>query len=65
MTAQGLYQGIFVMCVPPLMGLFSLRLIRTSCGHFHNAYWVVDFDRVVVLEVVGFFVIMKVIKIDV
>ena len=66
MTAQGMTQGIMVMCVPPGMGiLFSINdpkfmepLFTTTLG------WVVVMG-VIMLEVVGFFVIMKIIKIDI
>jgi tight adherence protein B len=66
MTAQGLYQGIFVMCIPPILGVvfyqtdpeFMRPLFNTPIG------WVIIL-AIIVLEAIGFFVIMKVIKIDV
>jgi tight adherence protein B len=66
MTAQGLYQGVFVMCIPPILGVvfyqtdpdFMRPLFSTPLG------WVIIL-AIIVLEAIGFFVIMKVIKIDV
>lgn len=66
MTAQGFYQGIFVMGIPPVLGLvfyqtdpdFMQPLFTTPLG------WVIIL-AILALETVGFFVIMKVIKIDV
>lgn len=66
MTAQGRYQGYFVMAIPPFLGgvfyqtdpEFMSPLFTTPLG------WVFLFG-ILLLEVVGFFVIMKVVKIDV
>jgi tight adherence protein B len=66
MTAQGFYQGMFVMAIPPILGFvfyqtdpaFMMPLFTTALG------WVIIF-AIMLLEVVGFIVIMKVIKIDV
>ncbi len=66
LTAQGLYQGIFVAAIPPLMGLFFYQsdpdfmrpMFTTALG------WVLIFI-IFLLEAIGFFVIMKIIKIDV
>jgi tight adherence protein B len=66
MTAQGFYQGMFVMAVPPILGVvfyqsdpeFMRPLFTTAIG------WVIIFV-ILLLEVVGFFVIMRIIKIDV
>jgi tight adherence protein B len=66
MTAQGFYQGVFVMCIPPILGAvfyqtdpeFMRPLFTTPVG------WILCFV-IILLESVGFFVIMKVIKIDV
>ncbi|MCM2276618.1 MAG: type II secretion system F family protein [Oligoflexia bacterium] len=66
MTTQGFYQGIFVMAIPPLLGAFFYQsdpefmrpLFTTGVG------WAIVMV-ILLLEVVGFFVIMKVIKIDV
>jgi tight adherence protein B len=66
MTAQGFYQGVFVMGIPPILGLvfyqtdpdFMRPLFTTPLG------WVIIL-AIFALETVGFFVIMKVIKIDV
>jgi tight adherence protein B len=66
MTAQGFYQGIFVMAIPPLLGVvfyqtdpeFMKPLFSTPLG------WVIVMG-VLALELVGFFVIMKIIRIDV
>lgn len=66
MTAQGLYQGMFVMAVPPIMGVvfyqsdpdFMRPLFTTPIG------WAL-IAVIITLEVVGFFFIMRIIKIDV
>ncbi len=66
MTAQGFYQGIFVVAIPPILGVvfyqtdpeFMEPLFTTTLG------WVIVF-LILLLEIVGFFVIMKVIKIEV
>jgi tight adherence protein B len=66
MTAQGLYQGVLVMAIPPILGFvfyqsdpdFMRPLFTTTLG------WALIMV-IILLEVVGFFVIMKIIKIDV
>lgn len=66
MTAQGFAQGVVVMMVPPGLGFvfyqtdpeFMKPLFTTPLG------WVIIFT-ILVLEIVGYFVIMKIIKIDV
>ncbi|MCM2322410.1 MAG: type II secretion system F family protein [Oligoflexia bacterium] len=66
MTTQGFYQGIFVMAIPPLLGAFFYQsdpefmrpLFTTAIG------WAIVMV-IILLEAIGFFVIMKVIKIDV
>jgi len=66
LTAQGFYQGMIIMAVPPALGFmlqqtdpdFISPLFNTPIG------WVI-LSTILVLEVVGFFVIMKVVKIDV
>lgn len=66
LTAQGLYQGIFVAAIPPIMGIYFYQsdpdfmrpMFTTTIG------WILIF-LIIVLEVIGFFVIMKIIKIDV
>ena len=66
MTAQGFYQGMIVMAVPPVLGVvisqsdpeFMEPLLTTPVG------WVV-LMAILVLELVGFFVIMRVIKVEV
>ena len=66
LTAQGLYQGVFVMAIPPVMGVyfyqtdpeFMAPMVTTGLG------WVIIMV-IFALEVIGFFVIMKIIKIDV
>lgn len=66
MTASGLYQGMFVMAMPPILGFvfyqsdpeFMSPLVTTALG------WVIV-SVIFLLEVVAFFVIMKIIKIDV
>jgi tight adherence protein B len=66
LTAQGFYQGVVVMMVPPILGLvfyqtdpdFMRPLFTTPIG------WLIIMV-IFLLEAVGFFVIMKVVKIDV
>ena len=66
MTAQGIYQGMFVMAIPPILGVvfqitdptFMAPLFNTIIG------WIIIFV-IILLEIVGFFVIMKVVDIDV
>lgn len=66
LTAQGMYQGAFVLSVPPLMGVvfyqsdpnFMRPLFTTLIG------WII-LTVIAALEVLGAFVIMKIVKIDV
>lgn len=66
LTSQGFYQGMFVMAIPPLLGAlfyqtdpdFMRPLFTTTIG-------LILCLAIVGLEAVGFFVIMKIIKIDV
>lgn len=66
MTTQGFYQGVFIMAIPPILGVvfyqtdpdFMRPLFTTLPG------WAIVFT-IFLLEAVGFFVIMKIIKIDV
>jgi len=66
LTAQGIYQGMFVMAIPPILGAvfqvtdptFMAPLFNTTIG------WIIIFV-IILLEIVGFFVIMKVVDIDV
>ncbi len=66
MTASGFYQGMFVMAMPPLLGVFlyfsdpemMTPLFTTFLG------WVAML-AILVLEVLGFFVIMRIVKIEV
>ncbi|MGZ3697264.1 MAG: type II secretion system F family protein [Bdellovibrionota bacterium] len=66
LTAQGFYQGVIVMMVPPVLGLsfyqsdpdFMRPLFTTLYG------WII-IAMILFLEALGFFVVMKIIKIDV
>jgi tight adherence protein B len=66
LTASGLYQGMFVMAMPPILGVvfyttdpeFMSPLFTTALG------WTLV-TAVLALEVVAFFVIMRIIKINV
>ena len=66
LTAQGFYQGMAVMSVPPLM----LVMLQQSDPEFMKPMftsaigWAILFVAIM-LEVIGFFVIMKIVKIDV
>jgi tight adherence protein B len=66
LTSQGFYQGVFVMAIPPILGFvfyqtdpeFMRPLFVTAIG------WVILLG-VFALQAMGFFLIMKIIKIDV
>lgn len=66
LTAQGLYQGVFVMAIPPILGVYFYQtdpefmrpMFTTAVG------WGLIMV-IFLLEAIGFFVIMKIIKIDV
>lgn len=66
LTTQGFYQGVFIMAIPPILGtvfytsdpVFMRPLFTTPLG------WGIVI-LIFLLEAVGFFVIMKIIKIDV
>jgi len=66
LTTQGFYQGVFVAAIPPLLGIvlyttdpdFMRPLFTTTLG------WIVILV-ILTLEVTGFFLIMKIIKIEV
>jgi tight adherence protein B len=66
LTAQGFYQGVFVMAIPPILAVvffqtdpdFMRPLVTTPIG------WIIVMG-IFLLEAVGFFVIMQIIKIDV
>ncbi len=66
LTAQGFYQGVFVMMIPPILaGVFY----QTDPDFMRPLYttpvgWIIIMG-IILLEVVGFFVIMKIVKIDV
>ena len=66
MTSAGFYQGIIVMCIPLVLGVvfyqsdpeFMQPLFTTAIG------WTIIMV-IMALEVVGYFVIMRIVKIDV
>lgn len=66
LTAQGYYQGVFVMMIPPILGTvlyqsdpdFMKPLFTTTIG------WIILMG-IGFLEFIGFFVIKKIIQIDV
>ncbi len=66
LTAQGFYQGVFVMMIPPILAVvfqqtdpeFMSPLFNTAPGWFIVLV-------IILLEVIGFIMIMKIIKIDV
>ncbi len=66
LTAQGFYQGVFVMAIPPILAVvffqtdpdFMRPLVTTPVG------WIIVMG-IFLLEAVGFFVIMQIVKIDV
>jgi tight adherence protein B len=66
MTSQGFIQGMFVMAIPPILGVV---FYETDPAFMHPLFstpggWVIIL-AILTLEATGFFVIMKVIKIDV
>ena len=66
LTAQGFYQGVFVMAIPPILAVvffqtdpdFMRPLVTTPLG------WIIVMG-IFLLEAVGFFVILQIVKIDV
>jgi tight adherence protein B len=66
LTAQGFYQGLVAMSIPPFLGVaiyqsdpdFMKPLFTTTVG------WAIIFV-IILLELAGFFVIMKIVKIEV
>jgi tight adherence protein B len=66
LTAQGFYQGVFVMMIPPILGVvfyqtdpeFMAPLFNTMLG------WVL-IAVIILLEMLGYFVIMRIVKIEV
>jgi tight adherence protein B len=66
LTAQGFYQGVFVMAIPPILAVvffqtdpdFMRPLVTTPIG------WIIVMG-IFLLEAVGFFVILQIVKIDV
>jgi tight adherence protein B len=66
LTAQGFYQGVFVAAIPPIMGVFFYQsdpeFMRPM---FTTALGWVFIVIILALEVIGFIVIMKIIKIEV
>jgi tight adherence protein B len=66
LTAQAFWQGIILMCVPPFMaGVLSQTDPELMKPMFSTPIGWLILSAVVVLEVVAFFVIQKVTKIDV
>jgi tight adherence protein B len=66
MVAQGFYQGILVMGVPPVMGVTLYQSDpETMTPMFTTPLGWVMILAVLGLEVAGFFVIMRIVKIDV
>jgi tight adherence protein B len=66
MTAQGFYQGMLVMSIPPLLGF---TFYQTDPAFMRPLFTTIEGMLVVVtiilLEVIAFFAIIKIIKIDV
>lgn len=66
LTAQAFWQGIILMCVPPFMaGVLSQTDPELMKPMFSTPIGWVILSAVVILEIVAFFVIQKVTKIDV
>lgn len=66
LTAQAFWQGIILMCVPPFMaGVLSQSDPELMKPMFTTPLGWIMLSGVVILEVVAFFVIQKVTKIDV
>lgn len=66
LTAQGFYQGIVMVAIPPGLGfIFYQTDPEMMSPLFHTALGWVIVLIIFLLEVIGFFVIMKLIRIDV
>jgi tight adherence protein B len=66
LTAQGFYQGVFVMAIPPILGLvFYQSDPEFMKPMFTKPLGLVMLGIVIALETAGYFVIMRVIKIEV
>jgi len=66
MTAQGFFQGMFVLAVPPGLGImFTLSDPEYMAPMFNTDIGWGILLLILVLEIVGFFVIMKIVKIEV
>jgi tight adherence protein B len=66
MTAQGFYQGVILMCVTPLLGIFFYNSDPEFMKPMftHPVGWGILFV-IAMLEVLGAVMIMKIIKVDV
>lgn len=66
MTAQGFYQGMLVMSIPPILGLMFYQtdpdFMRPLFSTLEGVGIII---AIILLEVIAFFAIMKIIKIDV
>ena len=66
MTAQGFYQGMIVMAVPPVLGFYFYQTDPEFMQPlFTNPLGWLILAAIIALEVAGFFVIMKIVKVDV
>ncbi len=66
LTAQAFWQGIILLCVPPFMGaVLAITDPEMMKPMFTSILGIIAIAGVVVLEVVAFFVIRKITKIDV
>jgi tight adherence protein B len=66
MTAQGFYQGMIIMAIPPGLGLMLFQSDPETMMPLFTTFlgWMVLLG-VLVLEVVGFILIMRIVKIEV
>ena len=66
MTAQGFYQGMLLLCMPPLLGVYiSVSEPGFMDPVFNSPIGWIAIAVVIALETTAFFVIKKVMKIDV
>lgn len=66
LTAQGYYQGMMLLMIPPLLGLyFGFSEPGFMDPMFENPFGWAILTAIIIFEVAGYFVIQKVIKVDV
>ncbi len=66
LTAMGFYQGVMVMAIPPAMAAYLTASDPDMMRPLYTTFpgWIAIM-AIIILEIIGFFVIMKIVKIDV